>query len=186
MGEAIGNALGLGEDSLTLSQMTLRALIVYLAALMMVRLGEKRILGKSTAFDVILGIILGSVVSRAVNGGARFFETLGAGFVLVALHYLFAFVSFRSDRFGTMVKGSSRTLVRDGEVDWDEMRKSHISRNDLLGALRANGRVSDVSEVERAELERSGEISVLKKKEEPKVVEVSVRDGVQTVRIELG
>jgi hypothetical protein len=35
-------------------------------------------------------------------------------------------------------------------------------------------------------MERNGSISVLPQKSEPRIVEVAVKDGVQTVRIEIG
>jgi uncharacterized membrane protein YcaP (DUF421 family) len=177
--------LGLDADQLNTRHMLLRALIVYIATIAMVRIGEKRFLGKSTAFDVILGIILGSVVSRAINSSPEFFPTLAAGFLLVALHWMFAAVAFRSDRLGTLVKGSTRILVKDGRIQWDEMRCSHISQDDLLGALRLNGGTQETGMVESAWLERNGDISVLKRERDPKVIEVKVESGVQTIRIEV-
>ncbi|MBW3633480.1 MAG: DUF421 domain-containing protein [Chloroflexi bacterium] len=183
--ELMGSWLGLEAESLTLGQMALRAMVVYVAALMMVRVGEKRFLGKNTAFDVILGIILGSVVSRGINGSAPFFPTLGAGFVLVGLHWTFAAVSYRWSRFGTLIKGSPRTLVKDGQVLWEQMGKSHLSANDLESALRTNAKMADPAQVAEARLERSGDISILTEEREPRVVEVEVQDGVQTVRIEI-
>ena len=54
-------------------------MVIYVAAVLMVRVGEKRFLGKNTVFDVILGIVLGSVVSRAVTGFSPFFTKLVAG-----------------------------------------------------------------------------------------------------------
>lgn len=181
----LSSILGLDQSSLTWWQMMLRASIVYVAAIAMVRLGEKRFLGKNTAFDVILGIVLGSVVSRAITGGSPFAPIIVAGFTLVALHWIFAFLSFRFDRFGTLVKGSSRTLVEDGEIRWDEMRSSHVSREDLLGALRRNGPVEGPERVREARLERNGEVSVFRMQSEPRVVTIDVREGIQTVRIEL-
>jgi uncharacterized membrane protein YcaP (DUF421 family) len=65
------------------------------------------------------------------------------------------------------------------------MRSSHISKDDLLGALRLNGSTEDASRVESAWLERNGDISVLKQKRDPKVIEVKVEPGVQTIRIEV-
>lgn len=180
-----GGLIGLGSEELTSWQMGLRAVIIYAAAITLVRLGEKRFMGKNTAFDVILGIILGSVLSRAITGNAGFFQTLVAGSMLVGVHWLFAVTAFHSDRFSRMIKGSERTLVEDGEINWDNMRRSHIGENDLLGALHANGQVTDVSEVKLARFERNGDISVIKRERGPRVVEVSVREGVQTVRIEL-
>lgn len=177
--------LGLDVDTLNAGHMLARAVLVYVATIFMVRVGEKRFLGKSTAFDVILGIILGSVVSRAINSSAAFFPTLAAGFFLVVLHWTFAVIAFRSDRLGTLVKGSTRNLVDNGRIVWDEMQNSHISRDDLLGALRLNGSTDDTSTVKSAWLERNGDISVLKQNRDPKVVEVKVESGVQIIRIEV-
>ena len=59
--------LGLGAESreLTAAQMALRAAVIYVVTVAMVRLGKKRFMGRSTAFDVILGIMLGSTMSRS-------------------------------------------------------------------------------------------------------------------------
>lgn len=155
--------LGLDVDELTIGHMVARAAVVFVAALLMVRVGEKRFFGKNTAFDIILGIIFGSVVSRAITGSSEFFPTLAAGLTLVLLHWLFATLSFHFDWFGTIVKGNSRTLVKDGEILWSAMRSSHISEKDLMSALRSQANVDELDEVQEARLERSGDISVIKK-----------------------
>lgn len=183
----VSDLLGLGADPPALWQMALRALLVYLAAIALVRLGEKRFLGQYAALDAVLGFMLGSVLSRAITGSSAFFETLlGGALGLILIHWLFAILSFRSDRFGDWVKGTERVLVRDGEIDWDGMQAGHISRNDLLSALRANARLADIDQVKEARLERSGDISVIEKEQEPRVVEIRVEEGVQIVRVEIG
>ena len=83
-----------------------RAVVVYVVTVLMVRLGKKRFMGQSTAFDVILGIMLGSVVSRAITGNAPFFPALSAAAVLLAMHWLFSALAFRSHLFGEAIKGS--------------------------------------------------------------------------------
>lgn len=98
--------------------------------------GAKRFLGKNTAFDVILDIIFGSVVSRAINSDASFWGTIAAGGVLVGLHWLFGYIAFKSDDFGNFVKRNRRILVKDGEILWDAMEKSSISKKDLMRAIR--------------------------------------------------
>ncbi|MBW3635236.1 MAG: DUF421 domain-containing protein [Armatimonadetes bacterium] len=180
--------MGLGAEQLTIWQIGLRAVVVYLAAIALVRLGEKRFLGKYTALDVILGFMLGSILSRAITNSSPFFEALGAALVLVVMHWIFAVIAFHFDRFGTLVKGSTRELVRDGEIQWDAMRSSHISENDLMGALRASAQIDDASQVKVAYLERSGDISAIKRDKDeraPRVLEIKVEDGVQTVRVEM-
>jgi uncharacterized membrane protein YcaP (DUF421 family) len=65
------------------------------------------------------------------------------------------------------------------------MRKHQIGERDLLEALRTTGQLEDPAGVETARLERSGKISVIPRSQQPRVVDVRVEEGVQTVRIEL-
>jgi uncharacterized membrane protein YcaP (DUF421 family) len=183
---AFCHALGIGltGQDLSASQMGLRAMVVYLAWLAAVRFADKRLLGKYSPFDVVLAVILGAVLGRAINGSTPFFETMGAGAVLVGMHWLFALLSARSHAFGKLVKGEERVLVWNGEVRRSEMRKSHLSERDLLEMLRLNGKVADPADVAAAYLERNGEISVLPFRPS-RVVDVDVLPGVQTVRIVL-
>src|SRR5262249_52161319 len=79
--------LGLGAEpkDLTFVQISLRAIIVFLVTLTTMRLGHKRSLSRKTPFDAVLLVILAAVLSRAINGSAAFFATLGGGVVLVVL-----------------------------------------------------------------------------------------------------
>jgi uncharacterized membrane protein YcaP (DUF421 family) len=179
-------ALGIGLEGKDMGvlQMGLRAAIVFVVTVAIVRLGKKRFLGRATTFDVILGIMLGSIVSRAVTGNAPLVPALGAAAVLMLMHWLFSAIALRSHGFGVLVKGRARLLVQDGRPQDEAMRASHMTEHDLWEDLRGKS-VSSLAEVKEARLERSGQLSVVKAKPEPKVVEVAVRDGVQTVRIEI-
>ena len=117
------------------------------------------------AFDAILLVILASVLSRAINGSAAFFATLGGGVVLVVLHRVFAHLAYHSHRFGILVKGSPDTIVRDGKCDLCVMRRNHVSIHDLDEDMRLLGHTDDISQVRLARVERSGEISFIKKDE---------------------
>jgi uncharacterized membrane protein YcaP (DUF421 family) len=180
-------ALGIGMDPKTFGilQVSLRAFIIYLGGLAILRIGENRFLGKFTAFDIILGFILGGILSRAINGSGPLFPTLIATILLVSLHFILAKTAFHSHRFGEVVKGTPELLVKDGEVIHEGMRRKSLSERDLEEALRLKASLENCDQVKEARFERNGDISIIKKKGEPKVVEISVRDGVQTVRIEI-
>lgn len=183
--EILEDILGLGVDELAWWQMLVRAVLVYIAVLVMVRLGEKRFLGKSTPFDVILGIVLGSVASQAITGTSPLFPVLIASSTLVTLHWLFAALAFRAEPFDNLLKGRARVLVEGGEFQWDKMRSTNITRQDLMGEIRIQAQMQDVGQVKRAQLERSGDISVIPAGATPKVLEIRVEEGVQIVRIQL-
>jgi uncharacterized membrane protein YcaP (DUF421 family) len=70
--EFFQSALGVGLNSndIDVLQMALRAVIIYVVTICVVRMGKKRFMGGATVFDVILGIIVGSLASRAITGNA--------------------------------------------------------------------------------------------------------------------
>ena len=165
--EALNWLIGLELESRHISalQMSARAVIVFAVAIVMMRIGNKRFMGKSTALDVMLGIVFGSTVSRAITGNAPFFPTLAAALTLVLMHWVLAAVAFRSRGFARAVKGSERVLVSDGLMRGDAMRKAHVTEDDLKESLRINGKPPDIGRVEVAHLERNGDISVIMKPE---------------------
>jgi len=188
--EAVRQLLGLGlnPNDLSAVQMAARAAVVYGGGLLLVHVGQRRFLGRHAAFDTIVAVMLGSVLSRAINGVTGLFETLAAGLTLVILHRLLAVAAFHSHAFGRMLKGSDHELFSDGRIRWDEMRRSRVTERDLYEALRSNGQVADLGQVQEAHLERSGDISVVKRQNgtgaaEVQIVDVPVEAGTRTVRI---
>ena len=161
----LGPLLGLGTkpEDLTFVQISLRGAIVFIATLVIVRLGHKRSLSRKTAFDAVLLVILASVLSRAINGSAAFFPTLGGGLVLVLLHRLLALIAYHSHWFGKLIKGQPDLIVEEGNLILPSMRRNHISRHDLQEDLRLDAQMEDTSKVRRARVERSGDISFIVK-----------------------
>lgn len=159
--------LGLGEEpkELDTMQLSLRALIVFVTAIAIVRVADKRFLSRKTAFDVVLGLILASVLARAVNGSAPLGPTIVCGFVLVFAHRFLAFLSRRSHLLGKLIKGNDELVIADGQVQEDTLRKHNFSERDLMEDLRLEG-VRGPDEVESARIERSGDLSVIRKQKQ--------------------
>jgi len=157
--------LGLGVEpkDLTFVQISLRGIIVFLVTLATVRIGHKRSLSRKTPFDAVLLVILAAVLSRAINGSAAFFATLGGGVVLVVIHRLFAYLAFYSHGFGILVKGKPDVIVRDGKCDLATMRRNHVSMHDLDEDMRLSVHIDDLSKIRVARVERSGDISFITK-----------------------
>ena len=141
--------------------MALRTIVVYAFTLLLVRLGSRRLLSKPSAFDMIVAIMVGSVMSRAINGNAPFVPTLATGIVLILIHWFFAAAAVRSHWISVLVKGSRIALIRDGQVLRHGMRRAHVTDDDLSEALRLQIHDDDPSRVAAAYMERSGDISVI-------------------------
>jgi uncharacterized membrane protein YcaP (DUF421 family) len=154
--------LSLRPQQLELWQICLRAVIVYLAMIMFVRFGKKRFLSRATAFDAILVIVIGSTAARAITGNAPFFATLAAVWVLIAMHWVISYFTEGSPTLGSLVKGNTTVLVRNGRVDRQALKDAHMSPDDLDEDLREQG-IDDPKKVKEARLERSGKLSVIRK-----------------------
>jgi len=157
----------LGMDAqasdLTFLQIACRGVIVFVAALIMVRAADKRFLSQKTAFDAVLAFMLASMLARAINGNSAFWATIGGSFVLAAVHRLVATASRRWHRFGNLVKGHANLVIKDGVVLTNTLLKHDLSEHDLAEDLRLNGNVDSPAQVKLAFFERNGQISVVKR-----------------------
>jgi uncharacterized membrane protein YcaP (DUF421 family) len=148
------------SERLDLHQVAARAIVVYLAGIALVRIGKSRMIGRLTALDVLLGFILGSILSRGITGSASISGTLVASAALVAAHYGLTLAAYRSHALGNAIKGRRHVVVKDGRIEPEAMRRSHLSLADLEEAMRLRG-VERIENVKLATKERSGEISVI-------------------------
>ncbi len=124
--------LFLGQDGkateLTLLQISLRGLVIFFVGLALVRIGDRRSLSEKTAFDAIFIVLVGSMLSRAINGTAPFLATIAAGTALMIIHRACAFGACKLQWFGKLIKGQPVTLVWNGEINWTEMQRSLVSK----------------------------------------------------------
>ena len=159
----LDSILGLSVEprELTTSQMIARGLVIFIAALAMLRVAHQRFFARRNALDVLLTLVIASTLARAINGNAAFFQTIVVGFVLVLTHRAVAWLASRSEAVGHLVKGKSSLLIENGEVRDEQLRKNDLSGKDLEEDLRING-VESPRSVKRATLERNGEVSVVK------------------------
>jgi uncharacterized membrane protein YcaP (DUF421 family) len=170
---------------LSWGQVAMRALAVYLISIILVRLGKSRLISRVSALDVIVAFVLGSLLSRGITGSASISNTAVSSAALIALHSLLTWLACYSHWLGKLVKGHCQILICDGVINHENLRKSHLSEEDLLEELRLNANCEDIEQVKTAYKERSGEISVVKRQPSPQVVEVAIEQGVKIIRLEV-
>lgn len=153
--------IGADADTILWWQMVVRGLLIFVYGLVLVRVAPIRSFARMGAFDIVLVVILGSILSRALTANAQFLPTLAAATALVLFHGLLGWVSIHSRGFGYLVKGKPIRLIRNGRIDERAMRQALMNKGDLELALRSNG-VAEAGEVEAAYLERNGKITVVK------------------------
>lgn len=149
------------EMSMPWWEFVLRAVVVYVVLLAMIRLSGKRTMGQFTAFDMLLIVLLGNAVQNALLGS----DTSMAGGLLLAatlmsLNWAVGFVTSRSKRAERVLEGAPVVLARNGHVYRDVLRRELVSRDDFAKAMREAG-VSDIDRIHLALLETNGHITIL-------------------------
>lgn len=134
------------------------AMMVFFYAVLLLRLAKSRVHLK-TPFDFVIIILIGSLLSRPINGEAEVFPTFVATLGLILIHRFMAYLTYRFSFLGTLLKGRSDILVKDGKIKSNALRKHRITEEDLLEIARKN-QLLNIESIKIACLERDGTISV--------------------------
>ena len=154
------------QISLPWWEFVVRGAIIYAFLTLVLRMTGKRQMGHLAPFDLILLLVLSNTVQNAMNGGDN--SVIGgliSACTVVGLNYVVSVCTTRSKLLSWLIEGRAIVLVREGKICEPARRRAMVTREEIMAALRLNGFTS-LDEVHYALLENSGEISVVKKKEQ--------------------
>ncbi|RBW67809.1 DUF421 domain-containing protein [Bacillus taeanensis] len=133
----------------------------YIALIVFLRLFGKRTLSKMNAFDLVVTVATGSILSIILlDKKVPLAEGITALLLLIILQYIIAWLSSRFQKVDTIVKSNPRLLYYNSRFLKDAMKKERITEMDILQAVRKYG-YSSLEEVKLIVLEADGAISVL-------------------------
>ncbi|KAB3529193.1 DUF421 domain-containing protein [Alkaliphilus serpentinus] len=116
-----------------------------------------------TPFDFISAIVLGELLGNAVyDSEVKIWSILYSLALWTALMAIVEKITTKFKGSRKLLEGDPAILVRDGEIDYNALKKEKLDINELLSLLRQKDLFS-IREIEYALLEQSGNISVLKK-----------------------
>jgi uncharacterized membrane protein YcaP (DUF421 family) len=160
MNDWIDAIFGHGMD-LSVAQECARAVVVFICGFLLVRIAGRRIFGRWSSLDIVVAIIAGSNLSRAITGSAELIGTMAATAVLVALHWALSKLAVLSAFMDRILEGKAVELGAGGAVHESEMKKWAVSGTDLAEAMRRSG-VLKIEDIRQVTLEPSGNINVSK------------------------
>ena len=160
--EIINDLFGHGPDLNSL-QMSVRAIVVFFIALLLIRFTGMRIFGIKSAFDTCIIIMLGSVLSRAIVGVSPFIPTVIASVVLMLIHKIIAGISVSNQLVSHLVKGKPLSLYKNGVLDQKNIKKCALSFGDVMEEIRLAINQNNLDNIDEIFMERTGKISVIQK-----------------------
>lgn len=137
-----------------------RAVVVYLCVLLLLRIAGKRQMGQMEATEFVALLLISNAVQNAMNGGDN---SLTAGLflaaVLIGTSALMTFLTFKSRVVRNVFEGTPRLLVHKGKIIHENISKEFISESELRTLLRKQG-FHHLGDVEVAILEADGSLSI--------------------------
>jgi uncharacterized membrane protein YcaP (DUF421 family) len=152
-----------GGEHLNTLQMSSRGIVMFLIALVLIRISGRRSFGVRTPLDNIIVISLGAIMSRAVVGASPYIPVMVCCFVIVLLHRVTGRLIAGSKAFARLIEGEKILLFEDGVFLKENMKKALVCQEDLMQGVRKSALTEDMSKIEKVYMERNGEISAIKK-----------------------
>lgn len=144
-------------------QFAMRAAIVYVVVLILIRLSGKHTLGELSIFDLLVVIVVGSSLRTSMIGNDK---SLPGGLLVVAtlllMDFVVAWLTSRYRRVDRVVQGRPVLLARNGVLFDDVLKRCRIAQSNFHTALRKQG-CESIDELEQAILEPSGSITIRKR-----------------------
>ena len=142
-------------------ELVLRASTMYLCILAGFRV-FRRDAGSLSVSDLLVVVI---IADAAQNGMAGEYRSITEGVIIVATIFAWNFVldwaAYRSRFAYWLLHPPPLLLIKNGQVQWRNLRSQFMTRDDLFQQLREQG-VEDVQQVKQCCLESDGRMSVIR------------------------
>lgn len=139
-----------------------KAALMYITALIALRVGERRTLAQWTIIDFATAVAMGAIIGRTAVAGTQSYLTGAAALLtLVAAHRVASVLRF-NPIFNKLVDHRVRVLVADGRLRRRELRRCALTDNDLFAELRQRG-IFDLAGLRYVLYETKGSISVVQR-----------------------
>jgi uncharacterized membrane protein YcaP (DUF421 family) len=148
----------------------IRAVLVYLFLVGLLRIGGRRELAQMNAFDLVVLLMLANSVQNAIIGNDN--SLVGgviAAATLVVLNLAVNWYLYRHPNLDRRIEGEPLLLVKDGELLRNNLSHELITEQELLSMIHRQG-VDSFAACSEVILETSGVITVLARQPTPEEV----------------
>lgn len=140
-----------------------RAIIIYIIVLIVMRLMGKREIGQLQPFELAISIMIADLASIPMSDpGVPIFNGIVPILGLLCMHLVITVLNIKSVNIRKVTCGKPSILIYRGKINESTLRKERFTVSELQERLRGKD-VFNLGDVEYAILETSGEISVVLK-----------------------
>jgi uncharacterized membrane protein YcaP (DUF421 family) len=141
----------------------LRAIILYIIVLVVMRLMGKREIGQLQPFELAISIMIADLASIPMTEtGIPITNGIIPILGLLVMHLTISLLNLKSIRFRQIICGKPSILIYRGKINEQALKRERFTINELEERLRGNN-VYNIGDVEYAVLETSGQVTTILK-----------------------
>lgn len=143
----------------------LRGTAVYFVLFFLLRVAGRRELGSLGVADLLILLLIADASGNAMTGGSNSLtDGLLVAAVIVGWGYLTDLALYRFPALDRLVTPRKVCVVWNGELQWRNMRREYVTREEILSEMRLAG-IESLESVQAAYIEPNGKLSFLRSEE---------------------
>ena len=144
-------------------ELVVRGSVMYWFLFLLLRFVLRRDIGSIGIADVLLLVVIADAAQNAMSGG---YESITDGMILVgtiaAWNWGLDMLAYRFVAVRRVLEAQPLMLVRDGKLLRRNMRREHVTPDEIMARLREHG-IDKLEAVKLATMESDGEITVIQR-----------------------
>lgn len=142
--------------------LTVKIVAIFFCLILVLRILGKREVGELSIFDLVVLLIIADIGALGIDNDQFIFPSYFCVLILVILQKILSFILIKFAVFRNVIDGSPTTIVLEGKLMVENMRKENYTVDDLVSQMRIE-HIMDIDEIKLAILETNGTLSVFRK-----------------------
>lgn len=153
------------KGRVTMFIVMIRTVILYFVVVAMMRIMGKRQIGQLQPFELVIAIMISELASLPMQDTRiPLLHGLIPIITLLVLQIILSVLQLKSEKARELLCGKPSILIKNGQIDIAQLKSNRFNVDDLLEELRLKG-YYNLSDIQYAILETSGQLSIIPKTE---------------------
>ncbi|MBZ9609149.1 DUF421 domain-containing protein [Clostridium estertheticum] len=143
--------------------LVIRTFVLYFTVIFIMRMMGKKQIGELEPFELVIALMISNLATFPMEDiRIPIIHAVIPIFTLLFLQIATSYIELKSEKARKILTGTPSILIKNGKIDIAELRCQRFNINDLFEELRLKG-YFNLSDIQYAILETSGELSILPK-----------------------
>lgn len=133
--------------------------VFYFVLLVCYKIMGKREVNQLSTVDVVINILIANIAAGGIVEEEYWLDALGGVLVIVALQIVMAELQLNKPKLRNMVEGDPSLIIKNGSIDYEELKKLRIDLDDFMMLLRGDGIIAP-EDVQYGIIEKNGKLTI--------------------------